>query len=574
MAAAHIESSRRPITRRLNVLRRFPWALALSATLSVVFVVFVAALIAFMQYQARLLRSQPGIAPSQLVYFVATEKNIEQEQSDLAQLSVMISKATPAYSYASTEITYRINRICALFDRGADAKLDTDKCRYFLKRIPFEGTAKTSTTGLSAMALKVFNTLTAFKTPKATTNGSSPPTEPMSADLLTSIIANFTELMGEKKFGEVEFPKLISLFQSDIGTIAQLNQEYWLHIRPQYVYDLQRYSATCQHLILLTNIVSSYHKIDTSCDPRLPDLPDIFPDGIVASEKPAEGGFIIPATKPMGNQPAAPQGPPAASEAADPAANINADQAASINQAQLPSDTPAVAQQQGNGVTPGGPPVIQPSTQRMFEFVTHYRFYDRISFGKLHDILISPNDFLALVLVCVGGVLGALLRIVFSSYISGKDPTLRSVVISPILGLICALVIYNLFRAGFIIITDQPQNGETAGLSPFVIAILAMAAGLLSERTIEFFRKTSDNWLGSVEASQSARWGVNLQREMDAQATTAEKLAERLDISTAKLKDWAQEKEPVPSDKQRDIAFALNVPSRRIFTDLEPTRNV
>ena len=208
----------------------------------------------------------------------------------------------------------------------------------------------------------------------------------------------------------------------------------------------------------------------------------------------------------------------------------------------------------------------------MFELVTHYRFYDRISFGKLRDILISPNDFLALVLVCVGGVLGALLRIVFSSYISGKDPTLRSVVISPILGLICALVIYNLFRAGFIIITDQPQNGETAGLSPFVIALLAMAAGLLSERTIEFFRKTSDTWLGSVEASQSARWGVNLQREMDAQATTPEKLAERLDISTAKLKDWAQEKEPVPNDKQREIAFALNVPLRRIFTDLEPTR--
>jgi hypothetical protein len=134
-------------------------------------------------------------------------------------------------------------------------------------------------------------------------------------------------------------------------------------------------------------------------------------------------------------------------------------------------------------------------------------------------------------------------------------------VISPILGLICSLVIYNLFRAGFIVITDQPQNGETAALSPFMIALLAMAAGLLSERTVEFFRKTSDQWLGSVEASQTTRWAVNLQRELDAQTTTAEKLAQRLDVSAAKLKDWAQEKEPVPGDKQRDIAFALNVPA-------------
>jgi hypothetical protein len=558
MAAAHIESSRRPIAKRLNVLRRFPWALALSATLSVVFVVFVAALIAFMQYQARLLRSQPGITASQLVYYVDAEKNLEQEQSDLTELSKRVSVATPRYTLTSFEIDYRIDRICALFDAGPDAKTDTDKCSQFLHRIPFAGTVKTSTAGLGATPDSLMQWM--IKTIKTPTNGSSPPADaiPISADLLDGIMANFKELMGEKKFGDVEFTKLLSLFQSDFGIIARLNQDYWLQIRPNFLNNVALYSATCQHLIDLINIVSSYRTIDHSCDPHTADK----------FAEPAKGGSIILPAKPSGNMPDAPQSPPPA----DAAASINADQAASINQAPLPSDTPAGAQQPGNTVTPGGPPVTLPSAQRMFEFVTHYRFYDRISFGKLRDILISPNDFLALVLVCVGGVLGALLRIVFSSYISGKDPTLRSVVISPILGLICALVIYNLFRAGFIIITDQPQNGETAGLSPFVIALLAMAAGLLSERTIEFFRKTSDNWLGSVEASQSARWGVNLQREMDAQATTPEKLAERLDISTAKLKDWAQEKEPVPNDKQREIAFALNVPLRRIFTDLEPTR--
>jgi len=30
----------------------------------------------------------------------------------------------------------------------------------------------------------------------------------------------------------------------------------------------------------------------------------------------------------------------------------------------------------------------------------------------------------------------------------------------------------------------------------------------------------------------------------------------------------------VPIDKQRDIAFALNVPVRRIFTDIEPAKLV
>ncbi len=553
--AAHIESGRRTIAKRLHVLRRIPWALTFSAILSLVFVVLLAALIAFMQYQARLLHSQPGVTASQLVYYVDTEKDIQYEQSDLAKLSVIISKATPEFSYTSNEITFRIERICALFDAGPDAKPETDKCRHFLNRIPFEGTAKTSTV-LSATPNSP--ALTKIKT---TTNGSSPATNPISADLLSGIMNNFSELMGEKKFGEVEFPKLVSLFQSDIATIAELNQDYWLHIRPRYLYNLQLYSATCQHLIQLIHIVSSYRTIDSSCDSHLADK---FVEGPSPSGKPAEGGPIIQPTTLGGDQQGAPQSLPATGGTTSPSSD--ADQSPSSNQAPLLFDASAAAQQ------PTGPPAIQPSAQRMFELVTHYRFYDRISFGKLRDILISPNDFLALVLVCVGGVLGALLRIVFSSYISGKDPTLRSVVISPILGLICALVIYNLFRAGFIIITDQSQTGDTASLSPFVIALLAMAAGLLSERTIEFFRKTFDNWLGSVEATQSARWGVNLQREMDAQAMTAEKLAERLDVSTTKLKDWTQEKEPVPNDKQREIAIALNLPLRRIFSDLEPTR--
>jgi phosphate/sulfate permease len=545
MATAHISSARKPIAKGLDVLRRFPWTLALSAILSLVFVVFVAALIAFMQYQTRLLRSQPGITASQLVYYVETENKIQQEQSELATYSVNISKATRSFTSTGIEIDYRIGRICAMFDVGPNAKADTERCRQFLKRIPFEGTAKVFTTQHNATPDSV----------ASKTSGSPPPVEPISADLLSSIEANFIEVMGPRKFGDVEFSNLVSLFRSDMATIARLNQDYSLNIRPTYLSLLGGYAATCRYLMELSNTVASYRTIDVRCNPQIADTfaaSDALPV--------AEGGMILP-TKPISNQSGISQIQPAI------------DQAVSTGPTPIPSsNNVSVAQQPDSTVEPSTLPAILPNAQRTFELVYHYRFYDRISFGKLRDILISPNDFLALVLVCVGGILGALLRIVFSSYVSGKDPTLRSIVISPILGLICSLVIYNLFRAGFIVITDQPQNSDSATLSPFIIALLAMAAGLLSERTVGFFRKTFDNWLGSVEASEAERWAVNLQREMDAQKTTAEKLAERLDISAAKLKDWVQEKEPVPNDKQREIALALNVPLRRIFTDLEPTR--
>ena len=539
MATANIT---RKIAKGFDALRQFPWALALSATLSLIFVVFVAALIAFMQYQTRLLRSQPGLTASQLVYYVDTENKIQQEQAELGKYSEAVSLATPTYTLTSIEINYRIDRICALFDRGQYANVDTDKCRQFLNRIPFEGTAKPSAVQL-----------TAAPDSKKTTTGASSSIEPISADLLDSIMANFREIMGPRTIGEVDFAKLASLFRSDMGTIARLNQDYWLHIRPGFLTLLTSYAATCQHVKELIKIVSSYRTIVDICNQSVADK---FTEGQIV-----EGGPILPA-KPIDNQSGTPQAQSMISETVDQPVNVG----------QAPSDVGSGTQQPGITITSGGPPANLASAQRTFELVTHYRFYDRISFGKLRDILISPNDFLALVLVCVGGILGALLRIVFSSYISGKDPTLRSIVISPILGLICSLVIYNLFRAGFIVITDQPQSGDGTTLSPFIIALLAMAAGLLSERTVGFFRQTFDNWLGSVEGSEAARWGVNLQREMDAQRTTAEKLAERLDISVTKLKDWAQEKEPVPKDKQREIAVALNVPMRRIFTDLEPAQ--
>jgi hypothetical protein len=581
-ANAASEGRGRAILQRLELLRRFPLTLVLCAILSVIFVVGVAALIAFMQYQARLLRSQPGITASQLVYYVDTEENIEQEVNELGRLSKEISKATPVFTYTNNEINYRIDRICGLFDTGPDAAAQIDKCRRFLNQIPFQSAGGTAATppvlapDASALA----------KLP----NSASPQVEPISADLLKNIVANFVEVMGTRKLGGADSSKLVPLFEADLGTIARLNQNYWLQIRPHYLYQLQKYAATCQHLNQLIAIVSTYRTIDSGCSPEMPNVDASAGPSAAASAKTpdstskpaiATGGDIIPGTGT--GQPTA--GAAATGNAPTPTPQDTASPPPGPGGATARPDTPASnpppVESPKPEVSKGGPilPSAQPALSaidraRAFELVTHYRFYDRISLRKLRDILISPSDFLALVLVGVAGILGSLLRIVFSSYISGKDPTPRSVLISPILGLICALVIYNLFRSGFIVLTDQPQASDSVPLSPFVIALLAMAAGLLSERTIEFFRKTSDNWLGTVEASQAARWAVNLQRELDTHATTAEKLAERLDVSAAKIKDWAEEKEPVPIDKQRDIAFALNVPVRRIFTDIEPAKLV
>src|SRR5215831_9883653 len=192
----------RKIAKGLDAVRQFPWTLALSATLSLIFVVFVAALIAFMQYQTRLQRSQPGLPASQLVYYVDTEIKIENEQRELATYSEAISTKTPEYSLTFTEINYRVDRICALFDKGQPANADTDKCRQFLSRIPFEGTAKPS-----AVQPTVASVSKKTAGSKKTANDETLPIEPISDDLLDNIMANFREIMGPKTLNEVEFAK-------------------------------------------------------------------------------------------------------------------------------------------------------------------------------------------------------------------------------------------------------------------------------------------------------------------------------------------------------------------------------
>ncbi len=208
----------------------------------------------------------------------------------------------------------------------------------------------------------------------------------------------------------------------------------------------------------------------------------------------------------------------------------------------------------------------QADAQRDFELVSHYRFYHNISFGYLKDILISPADFLALLLVCFAGVLGALLRLILGTHLTGRPPVARDLLISPILGLITALVVYVLFRTGFVALTDKPQN-DTSTISPFLIAFASLTAGLYSERAIDLLRRTSGNWLGG-ESDGNDRWAFGLKDKMASESAT--EIASRLGVSEQLLQQWMNEDVATPQRYQRELALLLKVPVRLLFTDLGP----
>jgi hypothetical protein len=592
---------------------RFSWALLISCLLSVVLVVFVGLLIAFMQYQSRLLRAQPGITAGQLLYYVEIQRTLPELNNQLREQSLELTKLTPDYTLTSNEIEFRIGRICAMF--ATDASGNYTKCMLFLRRIPFDDTA------IMSEAKSPPSPAQPGATARATPVGGE--IKPLPPESIDAIPGRFVQVMGDPVVGQVKLSEIVNLYKPDFAKIAQLNQDFSIRIDPRFKYQYELYRAKCEHYRRLLSTLY-YRKFEISVCPEegpfvdqgkaagLPAPPPfpLAPTGSLSPQAPVTDLYNVsglpnapiiggtarsPTSVPESSTPGAPNVgtseparspdyPSAQAGVAGNPANPSLPQGGTVNPpATPPGQLPSLGVGIPNSGIPNQPPspsiapptpltptTSQSDAQRDFELVTHYMFYDNLSFNRLKDILISPSEFLALLLVCFAGVLGALLRIVFYTYVSGKVPSGRNVVIGPILGLICALVVYILFRAGFIALTDRPQNSDTSSLSPFVIAFVAMAAGLLSERAIGLFRKASDTWLGSVEASQAGRWAVHLQEELVKRNLTVEALSQRLDVSADKLRDWVEEKAMVPVDKQRDIAFVLNLPVRNIFTDIEP----
>jgi hypothetical protein len=138
------------------------------------------------------------------------------------------------------------------------------------------------------------------------------------------------------------------------------------------------------------------------------------------------------------------------------------------------------------------------------ELVFYYRFYDWLtSFmgANVRQFILSPPEFIVILLVIATGMLGSFL---YNSYVmfvaKSRDdyPTFAAIMLRATLAVMCALVIYILSRTGFVAITDGAQRSHETVISPFVIAFISVAAGLLAENALERIRAIGLNALSST----------------------------------------------------------------------------
>jgi hypothetical protein len=149
------------------------------------------------------------------------------------------------------------------------------------------------------------------------------------------------------------------------------------------------------------------------------------------------------------------------------------------------------------------------------ELVFYYKFYDWLtSFAgtDFRHIILSPPEFIVILLVIATGILGSFL---FHSYTmfrakdSSEFPTFFSIGLRATLSVMCALVIYILSRTGFVAITEGSRHTAETTISPFVIAFISVAAGLMAEKALERIKLAGEAALsGGGKDTEAERAGT------------------------------------------------------------------
>lgn len=182
------------------------------------------------------------------------------------------------------------------------------------------------------------------------------------------------------------------------------------------------------------------------------------------------------------------------------------------------------------------------------------------------DMLVMPDQVLTLILAIAMGILGSTITMTWTFLAEKPNPPFRWYLLRPFVGAISALVIFIMAKAGQMTLITE-STGAT--LSPFVLSLLGIAAGLLSDRAYAQMSSVSGKVLGDIGAEQK-RWSSHLVKEIESQNITPEQLATALSMDPARIAAIISDQQPASLLEQRRISDRLGIAPRLLFTDIPP----
>jgi hypothetical protein len=197
------------------------------------------------------------------------------------------------------------------------------------------------------------------------------------------------------------------------------------------------------------------------------------------------------------------------------------------------------------------------------------------NFSIIKDAIEFPTELLTLFLV---GAMGALGSICYLSQIL-IDPTktisFAFCFFRPLYGVLIALTVFIVLKAGVLVITDTNAVKETGvPLNPFFVSFIGIISGLLSDQAIERIQELGQEWLKSSHLGRP-RWATGVMNAIEqssekGQEKKPEELNRFFPENHQLINQWISQKEPTPVFAQQIIAAWLNMEVRELFSDIPP----
>lgn len=506
-----------------------------TAFASMALVVVVTLLMAFIEYQGRLASFQPTIQSQDIIDRAETLDQLDEALRTYKQLREAFDVALRGRLDAQREIGARTNRVCSRYNSQLQFE-----CWNFLRSVPFEGTLGigSPTAGMQ----------------KPTPDGERSPESP---DFARTVLKNFVAHMKAATHGNVENTtsdalrdedmEYVGYLAPDIIEIARLNHRLITELILKYEAAHARALSLCVQAVSLASRIKDKRGTEMGCAAL---------NSVEIAFGQAENS---PGDTPSTCKDAAPANPASANS---------------------PTASLILSGQGAAGLPPSAPTseadLRLMDEQRRFDLVNQFRNYNLISSGIAGFLLMSPPDYLAAWLLVFGGAMGAMLKILFWHLMPARTLKWSDLFIEPAQGMVCAVILFILFRSGLVVISGGP-TAEVSTLSPFFVAFVAIGAGLMSDQVIVAARRAAGGLIGGGSSQSTPRWAVGLAARLasaDSSGIEVQELAERLQVPAERIVAWSELRKPVEGDYQEKIALVLGAPLHLLFTDVNPNVEV
>lgn len=186
---------------------------------------------------------------------------------------------------------------------------------------------------------------------------------------------------------------------------------------------------------------------------------------------------------------------------------------------------------------------------------------------------------LAVVLALVMGALGSLLYV--TQYMLGaqmrglawRDPPPRPLtwfLFRPMFGAIMGLTFLVVVKAGQLTFSSGTEEAAAdAGVNPFLLALAAILAGLMSWQALDFLKNIGDRWF---RGRQQPLWATGLCKALELKQKTADGLAQGIGRSRRQIERWILLEDKVMPELQDRIASWLAIEPSQVFGEEGPER--